>query len=47
LVVLTVPAGGKWIATAITVEGVNLNKNYGYQFNHALSQMTIDDLLTS
>jgi phospholipid transport system substrate-binding protein len=41
-----VPAGDKWMATAITVEGVNLTENYGNQFNRALSQMTVDDLLT-
>jgi ABC-type transporter MlaC component len=41
-----VPAGDKWMATAITVEGVNLTDNYGNQFNRVLSQMTVDDLLT-
>jgi ABC-type transporter MlaC component len=40
-----IPAGGKWMATAITVEGVSLTANYGNQFNRVLSRMTVDDLL--
>jgi ABC-type transporter MlaC component len=38
-------AGDKWLASAITVEGVNLTENLGAQFNHLLTQMTGDDLL--
>jgi phospholipid transport system substrate-binding protein len=40
-----VPAGDKWMVTAITVEGVSLTANYGNQFNHVLSRMTPDDLI--
>jgi phospholipid transport system substrate-binding protein len=40
-----VPAGEKWMVTAITVEGVSLTANYGNQFNRVLSRMTVDDLL--
>jgi phospholipid transport system substrate-binding protein len=40
-----VPAGDKWMATAITVEGVSLTANYGNQFNRVLSRMTPGDLI--
>ena len=40
-----IPAGDKWMVTAITVEGVSLTANYGNQFNRVLSRMTVDDLL--
>jgi phospholipid transport system substrate-binding protein len=40
-----VPAGDKWMVTAITVEGISLTANYGNQFNHVLSRMTPDDLI--
>jgi phospholipid transport system substrate-binding protein len=40
-----VPAGDKWMATAITVEGVSLIANYGNQFNRVLSRMTPDGLI--
>jgi ABC-type transporter MlaC component len=40
-----VPAGDKWMVTAITVEGVSLTANYGNQFNRVLSRMTPDDLI--
>ena len=40
-----VPAGDKWVVTAITVEGVSLTANYGNQFNRVLSRMTPDDLI--
>ena len=39
------PAGDKWMATAITVEGVSLTQNYGNQFNRVLSRMSVDDLI--
>jgi ABC-type transporter MlaC component len=38
-------AGDKWLATAITVEGVNLTENLANQFNHLLTRMTVDDML--
>jgi phospholipid transport system substrate-binding protein len=40
-----IPAGDKWVVTAITVEGVSLTANYGNQFNRVLSRMTPDDLI--
>jgi phospholipid transport system substrate-binding protein len=40
-----IPAGDKWMVTAITVEGVSLVANYGNQFNRVLSRMTPDDLI--
>lgn len=40
-----VPAGDKWMVTAITVEGVSLTANYGNQFNRVLSRMTPADLI--
>jgi phospholipid transport system substrate-binding protein len=40
-----IPAGDKWMVTAITVEGVSLVGNYGNQFNRVLSRMTPDDLI--
>jgi ABC-type transporter MlaC component len=40
-----IPAGDKWLVTAITVEGVSLTANYGNQFNRVLSRMTPDDLI--
>jgi phospholipid transport system substrate-binding protein len=40
-----VPAGDKWVVTAITVEGVSLTANYGNQFNRLLSRMTPDGLI--
>ena len=40
-----VPAGDRWVVTAITVEGVSLTANYGNQFNRVLSRMTPDDLI--
>jgi len=40
-----VPLGDKWIATLITVEGINLVANYGNQFNRVLQRMTPDDLI--
>jgi phospholipid transport system substrate-binding protein len=40
-----IPDGNRWVATAITVEGVNLIENYGNQFNRVLSRMTADDLI--
>jgi ABC-type transporter MlaC component len=40
-----VPAGDKWLATAITVENVNLVKNLSNQFDRLLNRMTVDDLL--
>jgi ABC-type transporter MlaC component len=40
-----IPAGDRWVVTAITVEGVNLTANYGNQFNRVLSRMTPDDLI--
>jgi phospholipid transport system substrate-binding protein len=39
------PAGDHWLATAITVEGVNLTENLGNQFNHLLTRMSVDDML--
>jgi len=41
-----IPAGDSWLATAITVEDVNLIANLGNQFNRVLGRMTVDDLLT-
>jgi ABC-type transporter MlaC component len=38
-------AGDHWLATAITVEGVNLTENLGNQFNHLLTRMSVDDML--
>jgi phospholipid transport system substrate-binding protein len=40
-----IPAGDKWMVTAITVEGVSLTANYGNQFNRLLSRMTADDVI--
>jgi phospholipid transport system substrate-binding protein len=40
------PAGGSWLATAITVEGVSLSANLSSQLNDLLSRMSVDDLLT-
>jgi phospholipid transport system substrate-binding protein len=40
-----IPAGDKWVVTAITVEGVSLTANYGNQFNRLLSRITPDDLI--
>jgi len=40
-----IPAGDKWLATAITVENVNLTTNLSNQFNRLLGRMTVDDLL--
>lgn len=40
-----IPAGDKWLATAITVENVNLTTNLSNQFNRLLDRMTVDDLL--
>ena len=40
-----IPAGNKWMVTAITVEGVSLVGNYGNQFNRVLARMTPDDLI--
>jgi phospholipid transport system substrate-binding protein len=40
-----IPAGDKWMVTAITVEGVSLTANYGNQFNRVLTRMTPDDLI--
>jgi phospholipid transport system substrate-binding protein len=40
-----IPAGDKWMVTAITVEGVSLTANYANQFNRVLSRMTADDLI--
>ena len=42
---MLMPAGEKWMATSITVEGVSLTENYGNQFNRVLSRMTADDLI--
>jgi phospholipid transport system substrate-binding protein len=39
------PAGDHWLATAITVEGVNLTENLSNQFNHLLTRMSVDDML--
>jgi phospholipid transport system substrate-binding protein len=39
------PAGGDWLATAITVEDVGLIANLGSQLNDLLSRMSVDDLL--
>jgi len=41
-----IPAGGNWLATAITVEDVSLTANLGSQLNDLLARMTVDDLLT-
>jgi phospholipid transport system substrate-binding protein len=40
-----IPAGDRWMVSAITVEGVNLTDNYGNQFNRVLSRTTPDDLI--
>jgi phospholipid transport system substrate-binding protein len=40
-----IPAGDNWVATAITVENVNLTTNLANQFNRVLTRMTVDDLL--
>ena len=40
-----IPAGDKWLATAITVENVNLTTNLSNQFSRLLDRMTVDDLL--
>ncbi len=40
-----VPVAGKWMATAITVEGISLVANYGNQFNRVLERMTPNDLI--
>lgn len=40
-----VPVGDKWMATVITVEGINLVANYGNQFNRVLQRTTPDDLI--
>ena len=40
-----IPAGDKWLATAITVENVNLTTNLSNQFNRLLDRMSVDDLL--
>jgi ABC-type transporter MlaC component len=40
-----VPVAGKWMATAVTVEGINLVANYSNQFNRVLERMTPDDLI--
>jgi phospholipid transport system substrate-binding protein len=40
-----IPAGDNWVATAITVENVNLTTNLANQFNRVLTRMTADDLL--
>ncbi len=40
-----VPVAGKWMATAITVEGISLVANYSNQFNRVLERMTPDDLI--
>jgi len=40
-----IPSGDKWVATAITVENVNLTTNLSNQFNRLLDRMSVDDLL--
>jgi phospholipid transport system substrate-binding protein len=40
-----IPAGVTWVATAITVENVNLTANLGNQFNRVLTRASVDDLL--
>ena len=40
-----IPAGDKWLATAISVENVNLTTNLSNQFNRLLDRMSVDDLL--
>jgi phospholipid transport system substrate-binding protein len=40
-----IPVGGNWMATAITVENVNLTANLGNQFNRVLTRASVDDLL--
>jgi phospholipid transport system substrate-binding protein len=40
-----VPASANWVATAITVENVNLTANLGNQFNRVLTRASVDDLL--
>jgi phospholipid transport system substrate-binding protein len=39
------PAGGEWLAIAITVEDVGLIANLGSQLNDLLSRMSVGDLL--
>jgi len=39
------PAGERWLATKITVEGVSLTANLGSQLDHLLSRITVEDLL--
>jgi phospholipid transport system substrate-binding protein len=39
------PAGDKWMATAITVEGISMTANYSNQFNRVLSRTSVDGLL--
>ena len=40
-----IPAGHNWVATAITVENVNLTSNLSNQFKRVLARMSVDDLL--
>jgi phospholipid transport system substrate-binding protein len=40
-----IPVGANWVATAITVENVNLTANLGNQFNRVLTRASVDDLL--
>jgi phospholipid transport system substrate-binding protein len=40
-----VPVADRWMATAITVEGISLVANYSNQFNRVLQRMTPDDLI--
>jgi len=40
-----IPAGDQWVATAITVENVNLIKNLSNQFDRVLTRGSVDDLL--
>lgn len=40
-----VPAADRWMATAITVEGISLVANYSNQFNRVLERMTPDGLI--
>lgn len=39
------PEHDRWMATSITVEGINLTANYATQFNRLLSHSSVEDVL--
>ncbi len=39
------PEDDRWMATSITVEGINLTANYAAQFNRLLTRSSVEDVL--